>query len=60
VKLENVPVNAANNTHLKYGLVSIALRKTNALSQNVSVTKFGLWVSLLIGYISSTNQIHSL
>lgn len=34
VKMENVPVNAANNTHLQYGLVSIALRKPNALSQN--------------------------
>jgi len=64
--MENVPVNAANNTHLQYGLVSIALRKPNALSQNFTwmvnyvLQKFDLWVSLLIGYISGTNQIHSL
>jgi len=33
VKMENVPVNAANNTDLKYGLGSFALRKTNAVSE---------------------------
>jgi hypothetical protein len=36
VKMENVLVNAADSAHLKCGLMSIALRKANALSQNVT------------------------
>ena len=36
VKMENVLVNAADNTHFKFGWMSIVLRGTNALSQNVT------------------------
>ena len=34
--MESVLVNAADNTNLQYGLISISLRKINALSQNVA------------------------
>ena len=36
MKMENVLVNAAVNTNIKYGLMNIALRRTNALSENVT------------------------
>jgi len=35
MKMESVLVNAAHNIHLKHGLMGIALRKPNDLSQNI-------------------------